>query len=312
MNAHALLVVGELCADIVVELDAAPRFGQHEHVVPATTVTLGSSSAITACGTAALGTPTSMVGVVGDDLLGHFVLDQLRAREVDVSACVVDADLPTGSSTILTLPDGDRSILTALGSIGRVRSEHVPSQAIDRCGHVHVGSYFLQYDLQPQLPAFFADCRRRGKTTSVDPNFDPREEWDGGITDLLPHADVFFCNEDEARHIAGAETLDEAVDWFRALLPTDAVLVVKSGPEGANVYQGATERHHVDPPVDDRPLVDTVGAGDSLAAGFLTGYVRGDDLRRCLTLGVHNGTASTRAAGGTAGQLRMDDLDATY
>lgn len=140
MSPGALLVVGELCADIVVELDGGPRFGQREQLVPGTTVTLGSSSAITACGAAALGIPTSMVGVVGDDLLGRFVLDQLREREVDVSDCVVDATLPTSSSTILTLPDGDRSILTALGSIGRVRRDQVPRRAIERCSQIHVGA----------------------------------------------------------------------------------------------------------------------------------------------------------------------------
>ena len=63
-----LLVVGELCVDIIVALDGDIRFGQHEQVVPSTTLTMGSSSAITACGAAAAGVTTAMVGVVG--LLG--------------------------------------------------------------------------------------------------------------------------------------------------------------------------------------------------------------------------------------------------
>lgn len=138
----------------------------------------------------------------------------------------------------------------------------------------------------------------------------PLEKWDSGIADVLAHTDVFFCNAYEASRIAGAETLDEALGWFRARMPTDAVLVVKSGAEGATAYRHAGEEQHVRPPAHDRPLVDTVGAGDSLAAGFLAAHLRGHGLRRCLELGVRNGTASTRAAGGTAGQLRRHDLRA--
>ncbi|MBN9629467.1 MAG: hypothetical protein J0I18_02485, partial [Actinobacteria bacterium] len=62
-----LLVVGELCVDLIIPLESDIRFGQHEQLVPATTLTMGSSSAITACGAAALGTRTSLVSVRGDD-----------------------------------------------------------------------------------------------------------------------------------------------------------------------------------------------------------------------------------------------------
>ena len=112
------LVVGELCADIVVTLDGDPdaeiEFGQAERLVPATEVVMGSSSAITACGLARLDVPTALVSVVGDDLLGGFLLGELRDRRVDTTNVRVDGSLPTGTSTILTRPDGDRAILTAL------------------------------------------------------------------------------------------------------------------------------------------------------------------------------------------------------
>src|SRR3954469_22982660 len=93
-----LLVVGELCVDLIVLLDTEIRFGQHEQLVDSTTLVMGSSSAITAAGAARLGVPTSLVGVRGDDDFGRFLDGELARLGVDASNVRVDAATPTGSS----------------------------------------------------------------------------------------------------------------------------------------------------------------------------------------------------------------------
>jgi sugar/nucleoside kinase (ribokinase family) len=329
-----LLVVGELNADIVVQLHEAPRFDDFEHIVPRTDIVLGSSSAIMACGAARMSVPTSLVSVVGDDLLGGFVLGELRARHVDTAAVRVDASVPTGSSTILTLPDGDRSILTALGTIGHVRVSDIPPALLAGSAHLHVGSFFLQDALRDDLPALYRDCRARGMSTSVDPNLDPAGEWGAGLADVLPEVDVFFCNEREAAAISGSSDVQAACAWFAERLPASAQVVVKRGSRGAVVAVcgggRVTQTYAVSPPDADAGLVgtgseadsgiaglgddagpgsgivDTVGAGDSLAAGYLAARLRGLPVEQQLQVGVRNGTASTRAAGGTAGQLTWE------
>lgn len=353
MPVPRLLVVGELNADIVVQLDEAPRFDDFEHVVPRTDIVLGSSSAIMACGAARLSVPTSLVSVVGDDLLGRFVVDELRSRDVDTSAVRVDSGVPTGTSTILTLPDGDRSILTALGTIGRVQVADIPTALLAESAHVHVGSFFLQEALRRDLPGLYRECRARGVSTSVDPNLDPAGEWGAGLVDVLPEVDVFFCNEREAAAISGASDVEAACAWFAERLPTSAQVVVKRGSRGAVVAVcgggRVTATYAASPPtggagrVGDEPgrgsgaardqsssrsgladgpgsgsrsvdaldepgpgIVDTVGAGDSLAAGYLAARLRGLPIEQQLRVGVRNGTASTRAAGGTAGQLTWE------
>jgi sugar/nucleoside kinase (ribokinase family) len=355
-----LLVVGELNADIVVQLDEAPRFDDFEHLVPRTDIVLGSSSAIMACGAARMSVPTSLVSVVGDDLLGRFVVDELRSRDVDTSAVRVDGGVPTGSSTILTLPDGDRSILTALGTIGRVRVADIPTALLAQSAHVHVGSFFLQDALRGELPALYRECRARGVSTSVDPNLDPAGEWGAGLVDMLPEVDVFFCNEREAAAISGSSEVEAACAWFAERLPASAQVVVKRGSRGAVVAVcgggRVTATYAASPPgpgnvgaelgagsgsgnggaVDETGcgsgnvgtadtigsrsgivglgdaagsgsgIVDTVGAGDSLAAGYLAARLRGLPVEQQLQVGVRNGTASTRAAGGIAGQLTWE------
>jgi sugar/nucleoside kinase (ribokinase family) len=303
-----LIVVGELNADIVVSLDGPPMFGQAEQIVRSTAVVLGSSSAITACGAAKMDVPTSLVSVVGDDLLGRFLLQRLTASAVDTSSCRVDPQTPTGTSTILALANGERSILTAMGTIGLVTVADVPDALVTTAGtHVHVGSYFLQDGLHDDLGAFFADCRARGLTTSLDPNDDPHDQWNSGLGDVLPHTDVFFCNADEARSLAGSDDMTAAERWLAMRMHPGAELVVKHGAGGASVAligdRVVAARHDFVPAHSPDQLVDTVGAGDSLAAGYLAARLRGASPERCLRVGVANGTASTRAVGGTAGQL---------
>ncbi len=295
------LVVGELCADIVVTLDADVEFGQAERIVPATEVVMGSSSAITACGLARLGVPTALVSVVGDDLLGGFLLGELRDRGVNTTYVRVDRSMPTGTSTILTRPDGDRAILTSLGSIGQVSVTDTPS--LEGVGHVHVGSYFLQYALHGSLAAWFASLRASGVRTSVDPNDDPAGTWDSGVLEVVAHADYVFCNAEEASAMGG-------VDRLVGTLPEGGLLVLKRGAAGASALDRSGELASCAPPEDPRPLADTVGAGDSLAAGFLAARARGLDVTASLEVGVRNATASTRATGGTAAQLTWDQASA--
>jgi sugar/nucleoside kinase (ribokinase family) len=305
-----LLVIGELNADIVVRLESAPEFGDREQIVPTTEVVLGSSSAIMACGAATMGVSTSLVSIVGDDLLGRFVLDELTAHGVDASACRVDTAVPTGTSTILTLPDGDRSILTALGTIGQVRASDVPESLLADSAHVHVGSYFLQDALQADLRDLYRRCRARGASTSLDPNDDPRGEWDAGIADVLSEVDVLFCNQREAAAISGRPDVDDAASWFAERLPNEGQVVIKLGARGAQVTvcrDGRVAATYVAGPEPlTHDVVDTVGAGDGLAAGYLAARLRGLPIEDQLRTGVRNGTATTRAAGGIAGQLTWE------
>lgn len=299
-----LLVAGELCVDIVIGLDGGIRFGQHEQIVRSTTLTLGSSSAITACGAAALGARVSMAGVRGDDDFGAFIQRELSSRGVEVGAVRVDRAVPTGASTHLTRPDGDRAILTSMGSIGRTAASDVVP-LLDRARHLHVGSWFLQESLWDDAPAVFALARSAGMTTSLDGNFDPAQRWDSGILTLLPHVDVFFGNEQEVTGIAREGEPERAVRMLLDRMPHGATVVYKLGADGAAAYtlaDGALDVAHASTPEIGGALVDTVGAGDTLAAGYLVARLDGVDRAGALAFAVACGTASTRGAGGVGGQ----------
>ena len=127
--AHDVVVLGDVNPDIVVRGGDAPRFGQAETLVDAITLTVGGSASIFACAAARLGLRTAMLGVVGDDALGTFMREALAAPRRRRRAPADAPDVPTGASAILARPDGDRAILTAVGTSRRSG----PSTSIPPC-----------------------------------------------------------------------------------------------------------------------------------------------------------------------------------
>lgn len=109
-----VVVVGELNADLILTGEVAPQFGQAEKLVDDATLTLGSSSAIFACGVARLGLRVAFIGKIGNDEFGRFVKGYLENRGVDTSGVVVDEGIKTGLSVILSRGN-DRAILTYSG-----------------------------------------------------------------------------------------------------------------------------------------------------------------------------------------------------
>ncbi|MGN6300192.1 MAG: carbohydrate kinase family protein [Angustibacter sp.] len=307
-----IVVMGEINPDIVVTGVPPMSFGQREDVTGPTTMTVGSSVAISACGLARLGARTAIVGVVGDDAFGDFMRSRLTDRGVDVSAVRTVPGGRTGSSVILVRRDdaSDRHILTDPGVMGDLRADDLPSSALDTVRHLHVGSWFLHLGAVADLPDLLAEARRRGVSTSVDPNDDPARTWDAHLPRALPHVETLFCNESEARGVAkttgwsGGGSRHDAARHLLGLLAPGGAVVLKCGAEGAFIHTADQTLHVAAPEAD---VVDTVGAGDSLAAGFLHARLRGLDLEQALRVAVAAGTLSTRRSGGVDAQPTWDE-----
>ena len=296
-----LLILGDANPDLVLTGNVEPMFGQAERLVDEARLTVGGSGAIVACAAARLGLRVGLCGVVGDDLFGRFMRDELERRGVVVEALVVEPNGTTGVTVVLARPD-DRAILTHAGSIGDLRASMIASALLESARHVHVSSYFLLPSLTPGLPEVFERVRARGATTSVDPNWDPVERWDGGLRDLLPLIDVLLPNAAEAVRIMGVAEIDEAV---LALAENAGLVVGKAGPDGAIAAHGDRIVRVPAPRVDP---VEATGAGDAFDAGFLASRLAGDPLERSLTIANVCGAISTRALGGVDAQPTMDEV----
>lgn len=293
-----VLVIGELNCDLILRGDVAPVFGQVEKLIDVADLTIGSSSAIFACGAARLGLRVGFVGKVGDDTFGRFMVESLHAYGIDTTGIVVDPTVKTGLTVILSRGN-DRAILTYLGSIAALRPDEVDRSIFARARHLHLGSYFLLDGLRPVVAELYAEAKAAGLSTSLDTNYDPRETWDGGIDAVLAHTDVFLPNAAELLAITHTRDVDAGLAALRDRVDTVAV---KLGSEGSRAVQGDRDERAGIVPV---ALVDTTGAGDSFDAGFVYGYLAGWDLARTLRFAGACGSLSTRAAGGTAAQATL-------
>ncbi len=295
MKSREVIVVGELNADLILDgLEGKlPEVGK-EIIAGSMTLTLGSSSAIFASNLSSLGAKVRFIGMVGRDLFAGLVLKSLEEKGVDTSG-VIRSDAYQTGVTVACSYGNDRAMVTHPGAMEHLTASMVPEPLFRQGNHLHLSSVFLQKGIRPDLNDLFRRARESGMTTSCDPQWDPDERWDLDIRNFLPLVDVFLPNREELLHLTGAATLDDAISRVAGYA---RMVVVKMGDRGAGMWSGGRMIHQ---PVFENPgVVDTIGAGDSFNAGFISGFIRNAPPEECLRLGALAGAINTTMAGGTA------------
>jgi sugar/nucleoside kinase (ribokinase family) len=256
-------------------------------------LTLGSSSAILAHNLAALGAAVGFIARVGDDPLGAIALERLAEPGVDLTKVRrISGGVSTGV-TVLLHHDCKRHILTYPGTMFEMAASDLDMAYLASGRHFHLSSLFLHKALQPDLPAICRQLKDEGLTLSLDTNDDPEDHWGGVLDELLSIVDVFLPNEDEACRITGKPNAESAIEALAQRVP---LVAVKCGKRGSLV-QKASQRWSI--PAEPVTPVDTIGAGDSFDAGFLTAFLRGDAPDACAYFGNRTAALSTLRPGGT-------------
>jgi sugar/nucleoside kinase (ribokinase family) len=265
-------------------LDAAEADALYAAMGPAREIS-GGSAANSMAGAAALGLSAGFIGQVADDQLGDIFAHDLRSLGVRFDTPPLSGGLPTGRCLIIVTPDGQRTMNTCPGA-----SHELQPQVLDEAMIRSASITFLEgYLWGPEAPRTAmlkaADiAHSAGKTVAFTLSeslcIPGRREGVMGMIDAGT-VDLLFGNEDEVRHLTGCGALDECLE---ALAPKVATLVVTRGPQGAVAVEGG-ERFEV-PAAPVETIVDTTGAGDLFAAGFLAARCRGRPLERCLEAGA--------------------------
>jgi len=224
---------------------------------------------------ASLGTRTGFIGMVGEDEFGNRILE--RMRELDIKPLLARTNDPTGSCVVLITPDGERTMNTHLGTSRHYNETHIPHEEIAAAKIVHIEGY--QWDTEGQKGAIaraLETAHKNGTLVSLDladPFAVERSKQD--FLKLIGNgADIIFANKEEASMLYGS-TPEEAA---RKIAGTGALAVIKLGADGALIRKGK-EEHRV--PAEPATVVDTNGAGDIFASGFLHGYSAGRSLPDC-------------------------------
>ncbi|QLC26039.1 adenosine kinase [Parasphingopyxis algicola] len=266
----------------VLDRDGAERL--YERMGPAQEMS-GGSAANSMAGIAALGGRAAFVGQIGSDQLGTIFAHDIRAQGVAFDTPALDGDVTTGRCLILVTPDAQRTMNTYRGA-----SEHLSVDAIDpaqvaKAAILYLEAYLWDHDA-PRVAMKKAadmahDASRPVAFTLSDIACIGRHRPD--FVELVGSGriDILFGNEDEARALARHDDLDDAI---AALAGHVDLCVITRGADGA-IAVGRGERVAV-PAVPPRALVDTTGAGDLFAAGFLAGHAWGRPLEASLALGA--------------------------
>lgn len=301
-DSNEIVVIGELNVDLVASgLLGAPKLGQ-EILADDFKVTLGSASAIFACGVARLGRGVTFVSRVGSDNFGEFCIAELARKGVSTERISVNSESRTGVTVVMSTPE-DRALVTYLGAIAEFEFADVPLDVLHGHRHLHLSSYYLQTALQPDFGRLIEAARQAGLSTSFDPNSDPDQARNEKIFEVIKHTDILFLNEQEAKLLSWTNDVRSACERLGRFCP---LVVVKLGGEGAIAYRDGEFVRANGFPVE---AVDTTGAGDSFAAGFVHTFLDDRDLKECLTIGNACGAMSASKTGGTDGQPNADELE---
>jgi ribokinase len=273
-----------------------------EQLIDGYALEVGGSATIFASQFARLGGRAGLIGAVGDDTLGRAIGERLTTLGVEISRIARRPDLKTGLGVSLVKPDGDRAMLTYLGTIHAAQPADLTEDLLANCRHWHLASLFLLDPLRAHWRSWLERCRAARLTTSLDTNWDPEEQWTG-VAELLPLVDVFLPNEAESLAITGARDVHAAGEQLACRGP---LVVIKRGSDGALAFQGDRRWQIAASGAGEAPpnIVDTVGAGDNFDAGFLRAWLLGREVPVCLCLATRCARASLAAAGGIAGQLQ--------
>ncbi len=245
----------------------------------------GGSAANSMAGIAAMGGKSAFIGQIADDQLGAIFAHDMRALGVRFETAPLADGPPTGRCLILVTPDAQRTMNTCPGASHELRKEALDEPLIRSASITYLEGYLWGPE-GPRAAMLHAAriAREAGRkvafTMSESLCLAGRRE---GVWRLIEDGavNILFANEDEAMHLTGSGDLDTAVERLRPLVET---LVVTRGPAGAIAIQGGVRTVIPAAPVEQ--VVDTTGAGDLFAAGFLTARSRGHGIERCLETGA--------------------------
>jgi sugar/nucleoside kinase (ribokinase family) len=276
-----VLVVGDLMVDVIAKMS---RPLARDSDTPSTVTTHGGGSAANvAAWLAALGVRTTFVGCIGDDALGRDGLAAMAYAGIDVSRLVVDDTRETGTCVVLVEPGGRRSMLPDPGANDALVPRDLVGSLFRPGCHLHLSGYTLLRDGSRDA-GLVAVTRALevGMTVSVDPSSAALLDavgapaflqWTQGVTLLLP-------NVDEALALTRASTVTEAAAELAASYGEVVVTLGENGALWQNGFITATA-----PAERTADVIDTTGAGDAFAAGFLASWLLHPEPETALASG---------------------------
>ncbi len=245
----------------------------------------GGSAANTIAGLAALGQPCGFIGQVADDQLGQVFAHDVQSLGVHFTTPAATGGDPTGRCLVLITPDGQRTMNTFLGAAQFLPESAVDADTIADGGILYLEGYLWNAEqsrgAMKRAIQIARDAGRKVALTLSDVFVveGHRDEFFALID--AGQIDIIFANDNEVRSMMQDEDVVAAAKALSGRVP---LLVCTHGADGAEAFAGGEHARIAAEPIDK--VVDTTGAGDLFAAGFLAGQAQGRDLTTSLRMGA--------------------------
>jgi len=242
------------------------------------TMAAGGSSANMVSGAAQLGATTGYIGKVCDDELGKFFEDEMV--KTNVKPFMMKTPTPTGCAQAIISKDGERTFATYLGAALELSAEDLKPEMFDGWDILFVEGYLVQnYALVDRALEL---AKSKGMTIAIDmASYNVVEQNREYLVDRIKkYIDIVFANQDESRTLTG---IADPIEALHAMAKMCDIAIVKVGSKGSYVQRG-NDVVTVGP--IPAKVIDTTGAGDLWASGFMEEYAKGQPLARCARTGA--------------------------
>ena len=261
----------------------------------------GDSAANTMSGLARLGAKAGFLTMMGNDEMGQFFTNEMTRTGVEMLA--LKSDTPTGRVIAMVTPDGERTFATCLGASIELSPNDIKPELFDNWDIFYIEGYLVANP--DMLRKAISTAKDKGLKIAIDlASYNVVEESRDFLLELVNnYVDIVFANEQEALALTGMEP-ENALHYIAERCD---IAVVKIGAKGAYIQRG---NEIVTIPPMKADVVDTTGAGDMWAAGFLAGLVKGENLQKCGMMGAIVAKNIIEVMGAKMDDERWDNIHA--
>lgn len=276
---YDITIIGAAILDVLAQPISKENLSGRSCPADQVTLTPGGDAANEAVTLARLGKAVNLITKLGGDLSGQLLLKYFQENGVSTEDAVIEPDLDTGINIVLVDPKAERSFITNRnGSLRRLALEDVHMDALKKAPILCFASIFVspRFDV-PAMVSLFRSAREQGCILCADMTRCKNNERLPDIQEALQYLDYLFPNYEEAKAVSGLSEPDEIADAF--LDCGVSCMVIKMGKDGCFIK--TKKQRFMIPAYPHTRCIDTTGAGDNFAAGFLYALSEHMDLEDC-------------------------------
>jgi sugar/nucleoside kinase (ribokinase family) len=251
-----------------------------------------------------MGVDVAVIGKVGSDNLGKFLLNRLKEEGLDVSRMMTSDTTNTSGTAVFIHADGERSFIHSVGTNADIKIDEIDFDFIKKFSILHIAGALLMpnFDGAPMAETL-KKSKEEGLTTCLDTAWDSTGRWLTLLERSLPYVDYFLPSIEEARMLTGKYAPEDVASFLLSRGVRNVGL--KMGKEGSFIMNNS-EQHHFK--ALDIEVVDTTGCGDAYAAGFIAGLSRNFSFERCGMLANLTGAKIATSIGATSGVSSFENI----